>query len=583
VDGVLPPEEAERYRAHGASCEACAAELTEAERFEALMEGEGRLALEAHEARRYTRRVLAGNKTGELPRMEEEPRRAAPRRSWGMRLVRPLAAAAAVVAVVVAYGIGVEPGPVVLALDEPTTVRAGQTALVGEASEMRADAATRVTLLEDSAGDRVRMEQGAAVFFGDPSVRLALESRRGELAGEGVAYHVTQQENGATRVAVLAGELSYDGGRGKSRRKLGAGDLLEVAPNGEASVVNHAALAELRVMAGMSAIEISSLRGDLAKLQEELSALRTARAADAPEPAGRVSEDALDELPWDQLGRAARELLQTTRPSWSMEDPKRNRALAVFLLHTEEIQQATGVTNPLDGLWHPAAIARMSSAFFPALAPEASPDALAEVTVTTRRAAEKTLAGLTAEVLPAAAMRDRLVLLQTIIRSTRANLGDEPAAEVAGGIRGAGQIATIYRYKLHDGTADDTVAWFGKRFDLLDSQRDALHPVVEDYVAQTVRTQDALIARYGEEDARRLLFPRRPPWRSGPPKPRPPSREMTAAERVEEALRNIDVKLALLAVRIDFEKRLWEILRDDQRARGLSKRHAVRSFEGALE
>ncbi len=623
LEGVLSPEEAERLHAHSSVCSSCAREERAAGEFRNLLRDDGREALDQVVSRALTehavrtarwqddeaeRRTAAAATpattspstttpaasatklptttlpTTTLPTTKPSPTKPLadtpadrPRlalvvgssgRVFGTRAVFGMAAAATLMIAVAASSFWmVKPhGPPELAAGRPTLLPPGSIATISDGRALRTTSDATLLLREDS----VLLGSGAATFWSDADAKLGVETPLGWIEGTGAMFHVALDDRGGLSVQVTSGDLTFRGSDGAERPDLTAGERLEIDASGGSRIINGVRLVEAELAAHLAGLEAAGLKHDAARLQEEIAELRIDRGLRGPAPVSpTVSTEAMDQIPWDEMGAAAAALLQNMQRDGDVA--ARHNAAGVFMRQLDNIKQAIGVSNPFDGLLHPGAISRLAPGFVNALAPDADAADRARAIDRIQAAAEVAGDRLRAGQVPADVIVERLDLWREVVVIIRDCLGDGAAAEVAGGFCGVRDITAI-RPEPIETYVEDEVAVLGKEFDLTADQRDQVKVLIEDYVEATVEIQGRIEAEYGEAVARRYLV-------------RPPPSSYDAADDsdvagdvVDQALLEMEVKRAMAGPRAALERQAFDVLRADQRARGFKRGWGLKSF-----
>jgi uncharacterized cupin superfamily protein len=577
LDGLLPAEEVARYEQHAAGCEECALEFEAATKFLNFLDDDGRESIETFDALNITAEV-ARRVARDAVQVKAEPIPPLPSipilRRWPVRV----AAAAAVVALaLVLPSLGSDPnGPTVLAIGQPIELTRGDSAMVRDGVAVRVDRGARLEVQSGRARKFVELANGSALFMTDLDEELSVVTSRGIAeTGGNATFQVEINEAEELAVSVVVGMVHFssdDGGRHRVR----AGERIVLPKSGGVALVSLSRLHDIEIQLAARDLRIGALKGDRDRLEEELAVLRAASGQKSLEPrTTNVSARELDALPWKELASAAIVLLPNSRDR-RYSDPERNRAMAVFFFHASKIQELTGVDNPMDGLYHPAFVARMAEPFFETLAPYAPSDDRKAAAALVQSAAKVAHGKLRDELVPTENVAVRLEMFQSMLRTTREHLGEKAAVELADGLHVLDSIASVRTWRYSPTSATDVMSFWAKYFDLVDSQRDALLPIAERYVEAALAAQATAEARLGDAAASVLYPPRRS--RSSSRSSRTEERSGTAEERVDFAVAAIQAKLDIAAPRIAFETSLRALLRDDQKARGFSRFWGLQTF-----
>ena len=574
LDGLLPPEDASRYESHATSCADCAAEFESAAAFLNFLDDDGREAIELFDVRNVTqdvaRRVARAAAHPDLPSAQVD----APARPSVWRWPKRLAVAAALVGAVTLLGpFPGSAGPQLLAEGEAVRLVGGSHALVRPGVTVQVDEAAMLTVSPKTAREALTLSEGAALFTVPAREQLTVTSDRGSAVASGATFHVSRDAEGQLAVTVLSGRAHV---RSKfDSRGVRAGERVVLGKDDSMQLVSLEVLDEQALRLTMRDHRIADLNGQLIRRDEELATVRASRAQQTPAPATPpVSDDALDRLPWTQLAEAARTLLPRNKGR-DYYDPERMRAVGVFLIHNEEIRSLTGAESPMDGLWHPAFIERMAEPFMEKLAPYAPPGDRKAAAARVRAAAGIAHEQLRTDLTPTEIVDARLELFRATIAAARDHLGDGAAAAVAEGLHVMDRVSAVRTMDYDDTTARDVANYWGKWFDLVEEQRDALVPIAERYVAQARLAQALIEERMGRQKAHDALFRQRRSWRRDrnkkPTKQPYEDPDLSVDVRVDHALAVIEAKQSLTQVRIEFERSLDELLREDQRKRGFGR------------
>lgn len=604
LDGVLPPEEVARVEACLRDDPACRAELEEAEAFRALLHGRGRDALADLQARTLTEWVHHDAARHEERRRTEVESVLVEAAAASDATVRPVsrwwrpAAAATVLAAAAALAFvsvrdlapdaSAPPVEPVWAAGTTRVLEAGSHELLAPGVQLTAAGRTALTRRGDDAYGLVGA--GAHVSVAEDR-EFRFETPRGMLTLVGATAYVAIDDDGALRLVVGSGAVAFSAGAGGEHRLL-AGESL-VAPVGRrVEILSRAAVDALRADYELQSFHAHDLRGRLREATEALAAERAAPPAETVADVERRrqvpfgSDDVLDELPWGEFGRAARQLLRSNRGRGLFEDPVQARALAVFLEHTGEIQALTGVQNPIDGIRHPEVLVRIAEPFFHALAPHAPRRDIRNAAAATRVAAERIGAELAVgDLVPAERAMAELRMFRAMILAAHDHIGPHAAVETAAGLRGAGELAPVRprRVGAQAEFESDYVALWGRLFDLRDDELLAARALVVAVQEDVLRAQSVIEGRLGRERARELLrLGRRGFWRGRSPVGETVVDRLDEAEaraHVERAVEDIEAKLELAAAQVEFERAMRDLVGPARRDRWDSARWHLRSFD----
>ncbi len=596
LDRLLPPEESERLDAHREACAECAARWTAARRFRDLLAREGRAALGAWEARRLS--VHAA--TMDVTRAAAAPGAPAPARRRRFTVLR-LAAAAAVVAAAGLVGTGMlgDSGPVVLAAGAQTRLDPGSQATFGHGSRLVVeDRAVTLTLLEDTSrdgtsDDLLQMHRGVALFRVHPEHPLGVATPQGVARAVGATFVVDVRSDGAVVVDVVTGRVRVVRDRGDVVAR--PGERVEIDSGGTVHVVSRARLDGLAMTNDRRSEEISNLRTELRRADEQLDAYAAAAQA------GGSEAPATDGLPYLELGRVTRILTDRAIP-W--RDPRRNEAMAFFLLNAERIRQEFGASDPMRAVERPAFVAAVAEGYLRALEPTASDEEIAATVDEIRTACGLVEADMAGELVPTELSASRQRALTTMIRAVERHLGSAAAAELVRSIRGAWDGPRPWVQALDDRLEAKLVGSWQRLLDLDEEQANRVAALVKEYVAQSVTMQARVAAALPEGEVESVVFPRsmwgrdggsrrhrggtrssassgageeagaaaeEPAETAAPPEP-------SDSEVVAQRLREIDARLRLGEPRARFERALWNMLRPEQRTSAFRGRSRLFTF-----
>jgi ferric-dicitrate binding protein FerR (iron transport regulator) len=551
LDGLAPAADADALRAHAASCTSCTADTERARRFRDLLAGVGRETVASAADREAAARALAAA--------------AASRGTWH-RLRAPLAAAAVLVA---GLGLGFvaadwrsAPRDAISADDGTVALARGERRTLAEGRTVVADEATRLAVEAGSNGERVRLDEGAAVFQVEHGRPFSVITDLGEAEVRGTLFHVERRADGSVSVGVMSGVVVFHPRTNGAKRTLRAGATLDVARDGTQRITSRSDTADLVMRLEMQSMELDALRGDVAKrdetiadLQARLAGLEATAEGTKPQPSG---------VQWDRLGAAAHRLL-TTPPN--SRDPANREAFTEFMTHLPALQELTGSDDVFELPWHPAVVSRTARGFLDALAPGAPEAARARAAESIHNAADAAAAAMT-DVVPAEAATARLRMIRQMVTSVRDELGVAAAAQIA-------RSALVSRDGVEiRATADDAASrqqmidgWV-QRFGLPEERRAEASSLIEPWIVATREAQATITREWGDPEASAFLFPeRREPGRERGerrPEPRPVVDDATA---VANALRRIDATIALLGPKIAVERGLRALLPADASAR----------------
>ena len=571
LDELLPPEDAERYEVHRASCAECGAHAEEAERFRRLLVSEGRAALGAWEARRLALRAASLSHAEPVSPAPVQPRR------FG---VLTLAAAAAVVAAAGIFGAGVlgAAGPVQLALGEEARLSPGTVATFGhDCSLVVEDRAVTVELQSaaDGSGDVVRMERGVALFRAHPEHALAIATVQGTARAVGATFVVDVRSDGAVSVDVVTGRVRLErrGGLVVAR----PGERVEVDSRGAAHIVSRGRIEELEQIETHSQDQIEQLRDELQRAEEQLDAYAAAAQS------GDAIALPTDELPFHELGRAMRVL---TDPKVGWRDPRRNEAMAFFLLNAERIRVEFGASDPIRASQNPGFMAAVAPGFLAAMAPDAPASSIAAAAAVVRDVCARVEAVMAGEPLPTELVTSRQRALIEIIRGVEQHLGVAAAVEIVGSMRGEWDGPQPSVSHIDDRLEAGIVGFRQKTLDLDDEQTNQFAAMVREYVAQCVVMQERVAAALPADEVESVVYPARKWPRGGFGWGERPGRDATRgngdgapettaepvvvlsqSEIVTARLRELDARLHLAEPRIRYERALWNLLTPEQRAK----------------
>ncbi len=646
LDGLLPPEEAGRFEAHARECPECAERSDDAAAFQALLADEGRAAVGDWLAERLVTRATAETEatagpvadreapatpvapgtaampagttatpaTSDRPRAKTgaRPTSAVSSRSGGSiaarahsaseaavtqeikpqellprtRFVSPrrsrwhalrLSAAAVLVAAVSFFSAGLVGESDVLALTPgvETRVESGTTALASEGRLLSAeDRAVTVTLVEGSDGAEVRVSRGVALFHVAPGRPLAVITSAGVARGSGASFLVDVRGDGAVAIGGVTGRVRFE--RDGQQTTLRTGERIEIDRHGRSRVVSGSQIDRLEVEKGLWESEFQRIRDRLDVAEQQLIEYGRAVGQDG---AATSADDG--GLPIDELGRAMRTLLDS---KLSYRDPARRKAMGVFLVNADRIQNEYGASDPMRAMTDPRFMAAISESFVRALAPEASESAIAGATADWHAATDTVLVVMESDPMPSELAVARERALARVVRSIERNLGGEAAAEV---VRGANHLAEMRprAETLDERVESRYVSYWQKRFGMDDAQTNELAITVRNYIAETVRAQGVIAATLPPNEIEDALFPRwkRRGWGSGRrhSEPAVDQPEPSASQVVTSKLRQMEARIALAEPRIRFERALWNLLRSDQREKGFGWGARVHSFREA--
>lgn len=558
LDGLLAPDVTASLRDHAAACGECAAELSAAGRFRELLAGSGRAALQAEAVRRTA--AAAALLGDDLPAAATSPRSARPSVAAAAAprggMWRRLAAAAAVAAALgtgYVLGRGGDASPANADLSAQTAYARGAVRTVAEGRSFLID--EDAVLAAEASGEVVNLASGAALFQVEKGKPFAVVTPEGTARVLGTCFHVRVGPDRGVSVSVLSGVVRFEPKGANPRQTLRPGSTLEVAPGGAQRVVTSAQFGELEMRLSMQSLEIDALRGEIAKRDEELAAARIALPRPVRDP--QVPADAFEKLPWREIGTKFRAMIAAREGKPS--DPKVLEALGVFFANAETFTKATGSRRPWEWPLHPAVLERVAPSFYAALSPDADPAAVQAVTDATVTAARDTQARIASGLVPAEAIRERLVLVRTIVASTQQHLGDAAAAEIARFLTPERDGAYVRVITDGETSAKDIAALWAREFDMSDAQRDAVLQLTVAFLDEVAAAQDRVVERLGDEEAWQTFAPFEKHGRK-----RPPGAESDAVA-IETTLARIDAKLEVAAPRIAFERGVRDLLRPEQR------------------
>jgi hypothetical protein len=158
------------------------------------------------------------------------------------------------------------------------------------------------------------------------------------------------------------------------------------------------------------------------------------------------------------------------------------------------------------------------------------------------------------------------------------------AAELAEGLHVIDRWATIRTLQLTNETETDVASIWGKHFDLVADQRRALLPATERYVREALAAQSEAERILGPSSAPSILYPsatRAKPTRTDEADESFGAPVLVAEQQVTETLGVIDAKLRIAVPLVEYERRIWALLRDDQRARGYGRNWGLLTFGGS--
>lgn len=581
LEGVLESEAAERYERHAAVCADCAQELLSATRFLNFMDETGRAALETFDAVNVTQDVsLRVARDAMEIRPSGTPAILRPLRGWPLRL----AGAAAVLACVAAVPLlrSESTGPRTLSVGEQSKLSGGERAFIRDGVTVQVDAAALIEVRSATSREVVEMDGGEALFTSAEDEALSVETPYGTtVSSGGSTFQVALSDEEQVSVTVLTGRVQFV--RENETRDVVAGQRVVLPRVGPLMTVSIEGIDQGRLESEQLALQVSEYKGEIERLQEELATHRTRSVQNGPEPGNKmVPEDKLESLPWDELARAARVLLPRS-PGRRYYDPERMRAVAVFLWHAEEIQKLTGEPYPVDGLYHPAFIERMADSFCDVLAPFAplkDRQATALAFKTEARIAHNRMG---ADLTPGEDIVGRLKMFRSMIVAANEHLGANAAAELAEGLHVIDRWAAVRTLQLTPETSTDVASLWSKHFDLVAEQRDALRPVAEQYLRAALVAQADAERILGPSSAPSILFPKSAPKKVEKAEETEPFQrpDVVAEAEVKETLGVIDAKLRIAAPLVEFERKLWALLRDDQRALGYGRNWGLLTFDGS--
>jgi len=235
IDGLLAPAEAEAAREHAAACASCAEQLEAARRFARLLAGEGDLAIEAWTARSSADRAAHAGRAVDAPT------------TGTLRRLAPYAAtAAASIAASILVVLAMAPSaPVVETLAEGRSVELprGRHVLSAEGREIESEGDAVIVVPPGSAGERVRIESGTALFRVEPGRPFAVETPQGVASVLGTSFHIAVGGGREVAVTVHSGLVKFAGARDVVT--LAAGDRLEVDARGTQRLVDRKRIDEL--------------------------------------------------------------------------------------------------------------------------------------------------------------------------------------------------------------------------------------------------------------------------------------------------------------------------------------------------
>jgi hypothetical protein len=431
-----------------------------------------------------------------------------------------------------------------------------------------------VTLVPDSDGGQIEMSRGVALFHVEPGQPLAVITSGGTARGVGASFIVDVRGDGAVAVGGVTGRVRFE--RDGERTTLRTGERIEVDRHGRVRLISGSQLDRLQVERDLWESEFQTLRDRLDVAEQQLVEYGAAVAHGAAGDGAGTG----DALPIGELGRAMRVLLDR---SVSHKDPKRSKAMGVFLVNADRIQNEFGASDPMRAMKDPRFMLAICESFVRALAPEASDMAVAGATTEWHRATDDLLIVMDSQPMPAELAVAREKAFLRVIRALERHLGVGPAAEVVRGARMWGEL------RPHAETLDERVesryiAYWQKRFDMDDLQANELAVVVRNYIAETVRAQGQIAATLPPNEIEDALYPRwrRRGWgsRSRDDSTAPPE-EPSDSEVFTSGLRRKEARIALAVPRIRFERALWNLLRSDQREKGFGWGARVNSFREA--
>lgn len=557
IDGRLDDAESNRLRGHAADCTECAARMARASAFRALIDGRGGDAIER----------VASRRAAELARDGVAAPVAAPRGA----LVRRLAVAASLLAALAvgralapAGATGPSPGGEALRADGiASLLPRGAARSVAAGRSVVADEDALVAVAAGSSGERVRLDSGAAVFQVEHGLPFTVETVQGDATVLGTLFHVQVRSDRSVSVAVLSGVVRFDPRTpGAARRTLRAGTILDVDPEGRQRLVSRAQTNDIEVRLGMQGIELDAARGEIQRLEDELSAARAPAGAGQTAPPSRAPAD-VAEVPWGEIGVAARQLLRARDGD---EDPEAMRALSVFLANAHQLRKITGSKSAHEWPLHPAVLSHAGPTFFETLAPASDPAARSALVDVVSAAANELSEALAGSPTPTGIASARLGFLRIVLFETQSRLGDAAAAEIASALLRAREGAPIRVIPLGANPVDDALREWVRWFGLDAGQAEQMRPIVARYLEGALAAQQSLRDRIGAAEADALLFPEMLDWRRRAPWTAPAP--LADADVLALEHRRIDVKATIAAPRAAFERDVLAILRPEQATRG---------------